>query len=182
MTTLNYKKLQTLDGKAAVFVRGMMDHLTDNALEAQDDGLPMRKAQEAGQAAVKELGEEISIPYISKLSVLLQDCNVLYKERRGKKFMLFPGVEYEPFADFIVDKGYGLSMTKELPMDQVMMRSAFLDHMKEMGWWRITIEEPLSKAAYQVAMEKFKSGDFDMVFIDRNLTFDHNDLRDSVSD
>jgi len=168
MTTLNYKKLQTLDGKAAVFVRGMMDHLTDNALEAQDDGLPMRKAQEAGQAAVKELGEEISIPYISKLSVLLQECNVLYKERRGKKFMLFPGVEYEPFADFIVDKGYGLSMTRELPMEQVKARSEFLEWMKDMGAVRIQADEPLEKAAYQIAIDKFKAGDYDMVFVRRD--------------
>jgi hypothetical protein len=172
MTPLHYKKLQTLDGKAAVFVRGFMDHLVDNGLEQADDGLPMRKAQEAGQAAVEELGEEISIPYISKLSVLLQDCKVVYKERRGKKFMLFPGVEFDPFYDFITERSYGTSMTKELPMDQVMARSAFIDHMRDIGYWRITVEEPLSKAAYQVAIDKFKAGDYDMVFIDRNLTFD----------
>lgn len=182
MTPLNYKKLQTLDGKAAIFVRGMMDYLVDNGINQVDDGLPMRKAQEAGQQAVKDLGEDISVPYISKLSQLLQECQVFYKERRGKKFMLFPGIEFDPFYEFITEKSYGTSMTKELPIDQVMARSAFLDHMKEMGWWRITIEEPLTKAAYQVAMEKFKSGDYDMVFIDRELTFDHNDVRESVSD
>lgn len=171
MPTLNYKKLQTLDGKAAVFVRGFMDYLTDNGINRADDGLPLRKAQEAGQANVKELGEEISLPYISKLSALLQDCQVVYKERRGKKFMLFPGIEFDPFYDFITDRSYGTSMTKELPIDQIQARSAFLDHMREYGAVRIKATDPLNKAAYQVAIDKFKSGEYDMVFLlkDRDL-------------
>lgn len=172
MTPLNYKKLQTLDGKAAVFVRGFIDHLVDHELTKQDDGLTMRPAQEAGKAAVESLGEEISIAYVSKLTVLLQECKVVYKERRGKKFVLFPGVEYDPFCDFVEDKGFGLSMTKELPDDQVQARSEFLDHMKEHGAVRIRAVEPLEKAAYMLAIDKFKSGEYDMVFVDRNNDLD----------
>jgi hypothetical protein len=97
---------------------------------------------------------------------------VVYKERRGKKFMLFPGVEFQSFYEFITDKSYGTTLTKELPVEQIQARSTFLDDMAAHGYVRIEADNPLPKAAYMIAIDKFKAGDYDMVFIQRRLTFD----------
>lgn len=173
-STLEYRKIQQLDGKAAVFVRGMLDFIEAHPLPE----IPLRKAQEAGQHAVEELEETISVPYISKLSVLLQQARIIRKERRGQKFIVFRDIHYSVFRIYMEGKSYGESLTKELPIDQVMLRSAFIDHMQERGSVRISIDKPLAKAAYQVAMDKFKRGEYDMVFIKREyqtiLAVDHD--------
>lgn len=44
-----------------------------------------------------------------------------------------------------------------------------LDHMTDIGSVRIEAEHPLNKVAYQVLIEKFKSGAYDMVFVARDL-------------
>lgn len=166
---MDYKRLTQLDGKAAVFVRGMMEFI-DSYPQDDDGGIPLRKAQEAGLAAVEEQGESISIAYVSKLSAMLQETNVIRKERKGKKYILTGWVKYDEFITFLSENSMGKTITKELPLEQVKARSEFLDLMGQNGAVRISQDHQLDKAAYQVAIEKFKAGKYDMIFIDKDLT------------
>lgn len=155
------KKVTVLNGKSAVFIRGFMEYL----LEPGNDP-KLRKAQEAGQQAVAELGDEISVQYISKMSKLLQEENIINKTREGRHFTTTPGKNLHPFMQFLEDNPtWGTSLKRELSEDQITARSQFLDEMKNIGLVRIEADHPLDKAAYAVAQEKFKAGDYDMVFI-----------------
>jgi len=154
------RQLQMLGGKAAVFVRGMLTDIYDH------DEDKLRKAQEAGMFAVRDLGDEISVPYVSKLSALLQDAKVITKERSGRSFKVDRG---DSFGDFWVwienNPDWGLSV-QDLPDDEtVNERSAFLDQMNEDGAVRLSADNPLGKAAYSLARDKFTIGEYDMVFV-----------------
>lgn len=177
---LTKRKITNLGGKAAVFVRGFIE-FCDTYPQTDDSGIPMRKAQEAGQAAVQELGEEISIPYISKLTNLLIACDVLVRERKGKHYRVKGAMNYPWLIEYLENNGWGQGMTTELPIDQIQARSRLLDRMNDHGFVRIQADAPLEKAAYQVAIDKFKSGDYDMVFVERDLTFDVDTITSSVA-
>lgn len=166
-TDLTKRKITNLGGKAAVFVRGFIE-FCDTYPQTDDSGIPMRKAQEAGQSAVQELGEEISIPYISKLTNLLIASSVLIRERVGKHYRVTGAMNYPWLIEYLENTGWGRSMTTELPIEAIQARSALLDHMAFYGAVRIQADEPLDKAAYQVAYDKFKSGQYDMVFVERD--------------
>lgn len=166
-TDLTKRKITNLSGKAAVFVRGFMEFC--DTFPLTDDGIPMRKAQEAGMAAVEELGEEISVAYLSKLTNLLIVSGVLSRERVGKKYMIKGDSLYPWLTEHLETTGWGQSMTAELPIEQVQARSALLDHMSAHGAVRIESNNPLAKAAYQVAIDKFKAGQYDMVFVDAGV-------------
>lgn len=168
---LTQRKVTNLAGKAAVFVRGFIE-FCDTFPQDDDGGIPMRKAQEAGLAAVEELGEEISIPYVSKLTNLLIATGVIRRERLGRKYQVWGDSNYPWLVDHLENSTWGQTMTAELPMEQVKARSEFLDHMNGNGFVRITNDNPLPKAAYQVAIDKFKAGDYDMVFVQRDLTLE----------
>jgi len=161
---LETAKLKNLEGKAAVFVRGLMDFVES---VKDPEGVHLRHAQDAGMAAVIEADEVISVPYISKLTVLLQACRVVRKERRGKKYMLFPDLNYIAFVEHMEKYNYGISLEKGESMDRVIARSKFLDFMQENPGVRIARDNTLDKAAYQIAMDKFKRGEYDMVFVKR---------------
>lgn len=169
------RKVTILNGKSAVFVRGFVEHLMEPGADAK-----LRKAQEAGQSAVLELGEDISVQYISKMSKLLQEEGIVTKTREGRHFHLSPGRNLHPFVQFLENNAaWGTSTKRELTETQITARSEFLDEMKNVGLVRIEANDPLDKAAYQVAQEKFKSGDYDMVFIRADLRIsevDSNDL------
>lgn len=167
-TDLTKRKILNLGGKAAVYVRGFME-FCDTFPQTDDGGIPMRKAQEAGLAAVEDLGEEISIPYISKLTNLLISSGVVSRERVGRKYIVKADELYPWLTDHLDSNSWGRSMTAELPIEQVTARSAFLDHMNAQGAVRIKSNEPLAKAAYQVAIDKFKAGTYDMVFVDSGV-------------
>lgn len=159
------KKVTSLNGKSAVFIRGFIEYLMEPGNETK-----LRKAQEAGQQAVIELNEDISVQYISKMSKLLQEEGIVSKSREGRHFMLSPGKNLHPFNQFLEDNPtWGTSTKRELNEDQISARSEFLDTMKNVGLIRIEASDPLDKAAYAVAQEKFKAGDYDMVFIRSDL-------------
>jgi hypothetical protein len=163
---MEYRKLATLDGKAAVFIRGMMNFIQAHPLPEA----PLRGAQDAGKAAVEELDETISIPYISKLSVLLQQARVISKERRGQKFIVLRDIYFHDFREHMELKNYGESVEKEETMDRVVARSQFLDFMQANPGIRISKDNTIDKAAYQVAYDKFKRGDYDLIFVKREYT------------
>ena len=158
-----FKQLQRLGGKAAVFVRGMLTELYE------EDETRLRKVQEVGLEAVRSLGEEISIPYISKLSALLQDAQVITKERKGRSFVVDHGDSSQEFWLWMKDNpDWGISI-EDLPDDDVVAeRSQFLDQINECGAVRLSNDNPLGKAAYSLAREKFTTGEYDMVFVKRD--------------
>lgn len=160
------KRITSLNGKSSVFIRGFIEYCLD-------PGTPtplLRKAQEAGQAAVNEHGEEISVQYISKLSKLLQEEQVVFKSRAGRSFELFPARNLTSLGEYLTkNPTWGTSTKRELTDEQISARSQFLDDMATHGHVRIQSDQPLDKAAYQVAIDKFKQGKYDMIFIDANI-------------
>lgn len=155
----SYKQVQRLGGKAAVFVRGVM---------LFDESNKLRDHQEAGLAAVRELGEEISIPYVSKLTALMGAAGILDKERKGRSFTVSPGVAYDDFTKWIDENFEWGTSIEDLPDDQTILeRSTFLDQINHDGAVRLSNDHPLGKSAYSLAREKFATGEYDMVFIKR---------------
>jgi hypothetical protein len=153
-------QVQRLGGKAAVFVRGMLLEIYDQ------DEKRLRKAQEAGLLAVRELGEEISVPYISKLSGILQDADVLVKQRVGRSFQVDLGDSFDELWVWIENNPDWGTAIEDLPDDEVIQeRSQFLDQMNADGAVRINYDRPLGKAAYSLARDKFNLGEYDMIFV-----------------
>jgi len=171
-------EITKLNGKAAVFVRGVVDYMHEHPVASQT----LRGAQEYGAQRVKDLGEDISVPYISKLSKTMQDEGIFIKKRSGRKFVIDEGQNFWNFDQWLQNENseWGLSTKRELSVASIENRAYFLDTMKERGYWRITADEPLDKAAYAIAQQKFKSGQFDIVFIDRDA--DMNVVYASVGD
>jgi hypothetical protein len=164
MTTVPYS-ISILTGKAAVFVRGLLNHIE---IESKTD-LPLRPAQKAGMDAVEELGETISIPYISKLTKVLETADVITKHRKGKGYVLNKDLNFEDTITFLTESDFGMTVEKEASEDDIRMRSAIIDHMNDVGHVRIEAEHPVDKRAYQVLIDKFKAGKYDMVFVDRDI-------------
>jgi DNA-binding IscR family transcriptional regulator len=160
--------LQPLSGKAAVFVRGMIHYVCSHE-PARD--IPLRKAQAAGMAAVDELGETISVPYVSKLTKLLESADIVTKARKGKGYVLNLPSDTTALDQVIDHMGseWGTMIEKEASEATIRMRSAMIDHMTDVGHVRIEAEEPIDKVAYQVLIEKFKAGQYDMVFVHRDM-------------
>lgn len=175
MTTDLPYELKTLSGKAAVFVRGILTYLDNDRVD-----IPLRRAQEMGMAAVEELGSTISVPYISKLTKVLETLGVVDKERKGKGYAINRGKAYDRYARVIFNSEYGQVIEGEASADDIRMRSAMLDHMTDIGSVRIEADHPLDKVAYQVLVEKFKQGKYDMVFVQRDVVLrmedEHNEL------
>lgn len=158
-------ELNHLSGKAAVWVRGFVSH----ALSHGAGEVKLRPAQKAGMDAVEELGETISVPYVSKLTKLLEEANVVTKTRKGKGYVITPGENLNQMGEHLHDSEWGSTIEREDSDDTIRMRSAILDHMTDVGSVRIEAERPLDKRAYQVLIDKFKAGKYDMVFVDRDV-------------
>jgi hypothetical protein len=170
--------LQPLSGKAAVFVRGFIDHVADQPGYTAK----LRKAQDAGVLAVTELGETISIPYVSKLTKLLEAADVIDKSRKGKGYEVAKADKFLETLRHLNDEAWGMTIEREDSPEVISLRSKFLDHMSREGIVRITPDAPLPKAAYQVAIDKFKSGQYDMVFVEKKYDLDLLDYGDEYVD
>lgn len=159
--------LSHLSGKAAVFVRGFMQHLAD----APGYEAPLRKAQDSGVREVEALGETISIPYVSKLTKLLETSGVVEKVRKGRNYRVSGHKDNGVFLQMlqVLETEWGTIIQDEASEESILMRSAMLDHMTDVGSVRIEAEAPLNKVAYQVLIDKFKQGKYDMVFVDRDV-------------
>jgi hypothetical protein len=168
MPTIPYT-ISVLNGKAAVFVRGLIEHI--DAHPAGVD-IPLRPAQKAGMDDVEGLGDTISIPYVSKLTKVLEDADVITKHRKGKGYVLNKDLNFEDMADFLTEATFGMTIERETSDEDIQSRSEFLDNMKEHGAVRISKDRPLAKPAYQLAVEKFKAGEYDMIFIQKDLDID----------
>lgn len=159
-----------LSPKARVFSRGFIEYV-DAHMTSKTKGVPLRKAQDAGVQALKELGAAISVPYISKLTAQLENTGVIIKEREGKSFRVFPGSPsvWKTLTELIED-GFGSSMEEAIPDEVIRDRSMVLDFMNDRGAVMITQANPVSKPQYHLLMEKFKSEEYDLVFVKKTHT------------
>lgn len=165
--------LERLSGKAAVWVRGFIEHASS---QTGPGDVKLRPAQKAGMDAVEELGETISIPYISKLTKQLETSGVVIKARKGKGYVITSGENFNQVAEHLFDTAWGSTIEKEATEDDIRMRSAIIDHMNDTDHIRIEAENPIDKRAYQVLIDKFKAGQYDMVFVHRTVAlFDEVD-------
>ena len=167
-------ELDRLSGKAAVFVRGFIEHVSRTNVQNRD--IALRPTQAAGMSAVEELGDTISVPYVSKLTKLLETADVIYKNRKGKGYIVIPGNNFTEMTDLLHNSGWGRTIEREASEDDIRMRSAILDHMTDVGHVRIEAENPIDKRAYQVLIDKFKQGHYDMVFVDRDIALEEPNL------
>lgn len=170
--------LNHLSGKAAVFVRAVMQYV-----DRQDRpiDLPLRATQKAGMDAVEALGETISVPYVSKLTKGLETAEAITKTRKGKGFVVNKGSRFENFANYLEDNfEWGTQIEREDSAETISVRSQFLDGMKANRGIRISKDNPLPKAAYQVAIDKFKAGEYDMVFVPSTIDLNVVDYGDQV--
>lgn len=167
-------ELDRLSGKAAVFVRGFIEHVSRTNVQNRD--IALRPTQAAGMSAVEELGDTISVPYVSKLTKLLETADVIYKNRKGKGYIVIPASNFTEMSDLLHNSGWGRTIEREASEDDIRMRSAILDHMNDVGHVRIEAENPIDKRAYQVLIDKFKQGQYDMVFVDRDIALEEPNL------
>ena len=153
----NYN-ITTLQGKAAVFIRGFM--------EAFDTGVSLRDCQEAGKRAVEDLGDNISVPYISNLSRALDDENIIKKFKVGRKYFVKPGPGYQDFVEWWdAHEDFGLSLTQVIGVDVVQARHSLQEHIDANGGVLIRAENMLEKDVYKYLMTKFRSGELNIAYI-----------------
>lgn len=149
----------TFSPKAQVFARGFAEYA--------ELGMPakLRDCQNAGADAIRELGEQLSVPYISKLTKNLEALGVVEKVRVGRGFVVHPGPKWQDFIDFLPTSSFGLSLEVTLPDEDVIERSGMIDYLTGHDGVRISNSRPLPKAGYRVLIERFKEGKLDMVFV-----------------
>jgi hypothetical protein len=156
------RKVTALTGMPAIFIRGYMI--------AFDDGeRSLRKCQDAGRTLVEELGATISIPYISKISRMLEDAEVLVKSKAGRSYIVGSNDNLEDFREFLdTHPDYGTRLKGTAEQDE--QRGKALDHLKEHGAILASYDEDqmLPSAAFKMLMQMVKEQKLDLAFIKRD--------------
>lgn len=161
-----------LAGKSAVFVRGFMDYWDKYAGEDWEKAVPLRDCQEAGKQAVEELGEAISIAYISKLARQLSQEKILKKTKKGRNYYLEAGPNVTTYwAAIEADEAWGTDLNSEA-LREVDERMKIGDFMKENRAVEIYAEAPLPKAMYSYLMKRFTEGKYKIIFAYADEVFD----------
>jgi hypothetical protein len=156
-----FREVKSLTGISAIFVRGLID-------EFESGTRANRACQEAGLAYVEELGASISVPYISKLTRMMVEADILTRHKEGRKFVLGEGENLKEFVEYLeaeTDYGTRIKGTKE----QDQQRSQALDHIEQHGSLRSTVDSRIPPAAYKLLIQKVKEGDLDLVFVQSGL-------------
>lgn len=151
-----------LSGKAAVFARGFMEYFADQ-LEEGKPAVPLRDCQEAGAAKVGELGEEISVPYISKIAREMGKDKLFKKVKRGRSFFLEEADDTNEFLVVVVTNNWGTDLNVDA-MREVRQREEILAYMKKNRAIEIYSDDPLPKAQYSFLMKKFNEGKLKLAF------------------
>ena len=147
-------------GKAAVFARGFMDYFEAR----EDEPVPLRDCQEAGKQAVEDLGESISVAYISKLARQISVDKILKKSKRGRNYVLEQGPEYNEFwADLEADPAWGTDLNRDA-MIELKYRTDIRDFMNDYRAITIHQDDPLPKVQYSYLMKKFNEGKLQLTF------------------
>lgn len=169
-------------GKAAVFIRGFMTKF--NSLTDEGKQVALRVCQNAGLDAVNELGENISVPYISKLARELSDEGVIGKKKQGRKYFLKPTDKTDAFLDWMNEHSdWGADMQVE-DTTGIEDKMEIVKILKKHKGLVIYASDPLPKVQYGFLMKKFNEGKLDMAFVmaDQNVivTSAENSIRSDL--
>jgi hypothetical protein len=147
-----------MTGKAAVFARGFMSVFGQN--------VPLRECQDAGKALVEELGEEISVAYISNLSRDMHKDGIFSKRKVGRRYFLKSADFTNDFIDFLAENPeWGNDVIPD-SMLEVQQRTDIIDFLDENHSVLIHHKRQMSKASYAVLQKRFKAGQLMMAFIE----------------
>ena len=153
-------------GKAAVFIRGFMEHFQEQ-WEKNPKPVPLRACQDAGAAAVADLGDEISVAYISKIGRELAADKVIKKSKKGRNYFVEPSEWTDSFwVDFL--PGWGENWGKELNPDainEMHERDQIIKFVKKHRGVVIYQDQQLPKAMYSYLMKKFNEGKLKLAFL-----------------
>ena len=146
----------------SIFIRGFM-----NAFDSGERSL--RKCQDSGLALVEELGSTISIPYISKLSRLLDEADILTRAKSGRSYIVGPNDNLEGFMMYLDSHpDYGTRLKGTAEHDE--QRGQALDHLEAHGAILASYDEDkmLPPAAFKMLMLMVKEQKLDLAFIKRD--------------
>lgn len=155
------KQVTGLSGVSAIFVLGFV-----NALDEGETKL--RACQDAGLQLVKDLDGVISVPYISKLSRLLVDAQIVKRSKQGRSYVVGQGPDYDLFIQFLDENpDYGTRLKGSMEQDAVRARA--LDHIDQRGSVRSTKDQRIPPAAYKKLIEMVREGELDLIFVKPEL-------------
>lgn len=150
-----------LTGKGAVFVRAFMETFEPN--------VSLRECQDAGRVAVEELGEDISVAYISNLARKLTIHHIVDKRKEGRKYFLIRSDHTNDFLDWLQDNPrWGVDLNLD-GLVEVEQRDELLNFLDERHSVLISAKHPLPKAQYRLLMKQFSEGKLDMAFVHTGL-------------
>lgn len=152
------KKTTNLTGKAAVFVRGFM--------EAFEENTSLRLCQEAGKAATEELGDEISIAYVSRLARDLSTDRIVGKVKKGRSYFLTKSVHTDAFLEWLkIHDDWGRDL-ENAGVSEAIARSRIVEHLDTYGGVRIVSKRPIDKAQFKLLMKNFQAGELELAFVE----------------
>ena len=144
-------------GKAAVFIRGFMEHYYQGNTSLFD-------CQAAGKQATLDAGDELSIPYISKLSRALVADGIVERYKVGAKYFNRDGEHTEDFKEFLAEhEDWGLLVTGTVR--DLQERNDVLDLIEEHGAVRGGGDNLIPRSAFSVLMKMVNEGKLDIVFV-----------------
>jgi len=154
-----------LTGKAAVFVRGFMEFY-DKQVAGSDT---LRGCQEAGLQAVKDLGDDISVAYISRLARDLANEKVIAKSKKGRRFFLRDAEYTDEFLDWLEQNPvWGMDLNPDA-MSEIGERMQILDFLDEHRAVLINKDRPVPKAQFRLLMKLFSEGKLSMAYVNSDL-------------
>jgi len=154
-----------LTGKAAVFVRGFMEFY-DKQVKDSDT---LRGCQEAGLQAVKDLGDDISVAYISRLARDLANEKVIAKTKKGRRFFLRDAEYTDEFLDWMEENpAWGTDLNADA-MNEITERMELLDFLEDNHAILINKDRPIPKAQFRLLMKMFSEGKMSMAYVPSEL-------------
>jgi hypothetical protein len=154
-----------LTGKAAVFVRGFMEFY-DKQVAGSDT---LRGCQEAGLQAVKDLGDDISVAYISRLARDLANEKVIAKSKKGRRFFLRDADYTDEFLDWLEQNPvWGMDLNPDA-MGEITERMELLDFFDSNRAVLINKDRPVPKAQFRLLMKLFNEGKLNMAYVASDL-------------
>ena len=149
-------------GKAAVFVRGFMEHYYNGNTALFD-------CQAAGKQATLDAGDELSIPYISKLSRALVSDGIVERYKVGAKYFNRDGEHTAAFKEFLAEhEDWGLLTTGTV--QDLRDRNGVLDEIEAHGAVRGGEGNLIPRSAFSTLMKMVNEGKLDIAFVKSGAT------------
>jgi hypothetical protein len=146
---------------AAIFVRGYVETFVDGEVT-------LRGCQDGGVFLVKEYGGDISIPYVSKMSRLLDDAEVVRRTKKGRSYVVGRSDFTDDFIEYLTahpEFGSRIKGTQE----QEDLRIQVIEHLELHGSVRSTEEHRIPGPAYKYLAQQVREGQLDVIFVQAGL-------------